>query len=260
MQAVESISLINGLIQEADAVRQNRNTFEAWRRKCRVVLDRIFGDDSQQSSDLMAIKYSFHGIRSLGDNGPVIRAFENGLEKAKEVLRSFIWEIERLGVQSEEQDDDPRRVIKLIELICARFHSVARQIRQRHDDRPTLDVVDEYDVQDLLHTLLRLYFEDVRAEEWTPSYAGSASRMDFLLKNEQIVIEVKKTRKGLDAKKVGEELILDIAHYRSHPNCKTLICFVYDPENRITNPVGLESDLARTDQELSVIVVISPKG
>ena len=40
---------------------------------------------------------------------------------------------------------------------------------------------DEYDVQDLFHALLTIYFEDIRKEEWSPSYAGGASRMDFLL-------------------------------------------------------------------------------
>ena len=63
----------------------------------------------------------------------------------------------------------------------------------------TLDVEDEYDVQDLLHALLRLYFKDIRPEEWTPGYAGTSSSMDFLLHPEEIVIEVKKTRKGLRA-------------------------------------------------------------
>jgi REase_DpnII-MboI len=66
----------------------------------------------------------------------------------------------------------------------------------------------EYDVQDLLHALLHLYCDDIRTEEWTPSYAGASSRMDFLLKKEKIVVEVKKTRQGLDAREVGEQLSL----------------------------------------------------
>jgi hypothetical protein len=37
----------------------------------------------------------------------------------------------------------------------------------------------------------------VRREEWTPSYAGGSAKADFLLKEEGIVIEVKKTRQGL---------------------------------------------------------------
>lgn len=83
--------------------------------------------------------------------------------------------------------------------------------------------------------------------------------MDFLLKKERVVIEVKKTRKGLDAKKLGEELILDMAHYGNHPHCHTLICFVYDPEGRISNPAGLEADLFHDGPDITVRVIISPK-
>lgn len=118
---------------------------------------------------------------------------------------------------------------------------------------------DEYDVQDLLHAFLRLHFDDVRAEEWTPSYAGSASRMDFLLKKEKVVIEVKKTRKNLGAKEVGEQLMIDIERYTAHPDCETLICFVYDPEGRVANPVGIENDLNRDTDNLKVITIITPK-
>jgi hypothetical protein len=106
----------------------------------------------------------------------------------------------------------------------------------------------------------RLYFDDIRPEEWTPSYAGRSSRMDFLLKSEGIVVEIKKTRRGLDARKVGEELTIDIAHYQSHPDCKMLVCFVYDPENRIANPAGLQRDLSRQSEEFTVKVLICPQA
>jgi hypothetical protein len=101
----------------------------------------------------------------------------------------------------------------IIDTLLRRFHSVARQLRVRHEQRSTLNVTDEYDVQDLLHALLRLYFKDIRPEEWTPSYAGTSSRMDFLLHAEEIVIEVKKTRKGLKEKDVVDQLLIDIARY-----------------------------------------------
>lgn len=39
----------------------------------------------------------------------------------------------------------------------------------------------EYDVQDLLHSLLRRWVQDVRPEEYTPIYAGKSTCMDFLL-------------------------------------------------------------------------------
>jgi REase_DpnII-MboI len=149
--------------------------------------------------------------------------------------------------------------IGAIELLCERFHAVVKQLRKRHDNRPTLDINDEYDVQDLLHALLRIFFKDVRHEEWTPSYAGKSSRMDFLVQSEQIVVEVKKARAGLSAKQLGDELIIDIARYKSHQSCKRLVCFVYDPDGLITNPAGIEADLNRTTDSLIVKVIIMPR-
>jgi len=137
---------------------------------------------------------------------------------------------------------------------------VVRQLRDRHGGRTTLDVVDEYDVQDLFHSLLRLYFDDIRAEETTPSYAGKSSRIDFLVNDESVGIEIKKTRDGLDARELGTQLIDDIARYRQHPNCQKLICFVYDPDGRISNPSGVMNDLATESDDFSVEVIIVPRG
>jgi hypothetical protein len=166
----------------------------------------------------------------------------------------FPWTGKRRA-DSPEQEPVPR-----IERILDRFHLVARQLRQRHDHRPTLDITDEYDVQDLLHALLKLQFDDVRTEEWTPSYAGGCSRMDFLLKKEQVVLEVKRTSQHVGVKQVGEQLLVDIAKYAAHPDCKTLICFVYDPDGRIGNPDGLKVDLeARNPENPKVLVHVRPR-
>lgn len=149
--------------------------------------------------------------------------------------------------------------VKAVLAICDRFHEVARQLTHRRESRPTLEIKDEYDVQDLLHALLRIHFDDIRPEEWTPSYGGGSSRMDFLLKDHAIVVEAKMTRKGLGAKDVSEELIIDAAKYRQHPDCKTLICLVYDPSGLVKNPRGIERDLAKlSGNGLDVICVITP--
>lgn len=162
----------------------------------------------------------------------------------------------RLDFEKEKsKSQDP---LTYIEKICLRFHPAAKQLRNRHDNRETLSIEDEYDVQNLLHALLTLHFDDIRPEEWTPSYAGSSSRMDFLLKQEKIVIEVKKTRKGLGAKEIGEQLLIDIQKYKQHPDCSMLFCFVYDPEAKIANPRGIENDLNKTYDELPVKVLITP--
>jgi hypothetical protein len=153
----------------------------------------------------------------------------------------------------------PADAIFIVEQMCSRFHLAARQLRARHENRETLNVQDEYDVQDLMHALLHIYFEDIRSEEYTPSYAGKSTRMDFLLKREAVVIEVKKTRPSLGPKELSAQLIEDIQRYKSHPDCQTLICFVYDPDGYIPNPRGIESDLKRDGDPFPVRVLIRPK-
>lgn len=89
---------------------------------------------------------------------------------------------------------------------------------------------------------------------------GGASRSDFFLKPQETVIEIKKTRESVGAREIGEQLIIDIEKYKHHPNCSQLLCFVYDPEYRIVNPVGIENDLSGVREELYVSVIICPKG
>ena len=170
---------------------------------------------------------------------------ENHLSYAKaclQLLHGIKEQIDKgfISLNKNEADIDQSTALSRL---FSRFHRVARQLRSRHDDRSTLEVEDEYDVQDLLHALLCLYFDDIRPEEWTPSYAGGSSRMDFLLKDENVVIEVKKTRKGLRDKDIGEQLIVDIEKYQVHPDCGHLVCFIYDPEGRLINPAGITNDL-----------------
>ena len=177
--------------------------------------------------------------------------FQTRLQQQKGIL------IAALSTSSIQQKNKPAE--QIIESIFDRFYVVAKQIETRYDNRPTIAINDEYDVQDLLHALLKLYFDDVRPEEWTPSYAGRSSRVDFLLKNENIVVEVKKTRRNLSDKEIGEQLIIDINRYKSHPSCKTLLCFVYDPAQLIKNPSGLENDLNMERDNFRVLVKIVPK-
>ena len=147
----------------------------------------------------------------------------------------------------------------ILKSIFANFHNAVKELRRRYSNRNTIDVNDEYDVQDLMSVFLRVHFNDVRKEEYTPSYAGKSSRTDFLLKEEKVVIETKMTRKGLADKELGDQLLIDIGRYKSHPDCDTLICFVYDPEGRIVNPDGLSKDLESQSRDtLKVTVYINP--
>lgn len=151
------------------------------------------------------------------------------------------------------------RVTESLQKLFDKFHSVAVQLRNRRSGRAPFEIADEYDVQDLLGALLHLFFEDVRREEWGPSHAGRSTRVDFLLKEEETLIEVKKTRPGLSDKEIGEQIIIDIEHYRKRQECKYLICFIYDPDHLIKNPKGLTTDLYREEPGFQVELIIRPE-
>lgn len=180
-----------------------------------------------------------------------------GVLESPEYLEKLLENIENID-ETVEQQKITVKALQRILLICRRFHLVARQLQDRHAGRATLVIEDEYDVQDLFGSLLRLDFDDVRKEEWTPSYAGKAARVDFLLKREDIVVEIKKTRSSLGVKEIGDQLIIDIGRYKTHPGCSTLVCFIYDPDFRIGNPTELQDDLNGLHDRLDVRVVVAP--
>ena len=148
---------------------------------------------------------------------------------------------------------------QVLEYLFSKFHTVVKQLQERQRDRDPFSVDDEYDVQDLLHGLLRMYFEDVRPEEYCPSYAGTKPRIDFFLKRESIAIEAKMTSKNNRKKKVRRDLILDKEYYSKKEGVKTLYCMVYDPEEWITNPRGFEDDLYEKSEKFETRVFIVPR-
>ncbi|QWT22117.1 hypothetical protein KPL74_08930 [Bacillus sp. NP157] len=266
MESARAIAILQSKVDEIDGLvrlRMGGAAFIKWKRDTEVALERIFGTEGRHRTDFANIRYSLGVVFSGMPDSAYHEAYVGGLETARAVLLSIIDEIREFGsAASDETDGDLPRPdpFSLVELICLRFHYVARQLRVRHADRPTLEVDDEYDAQDLFHALLKLHFDDVRPEEWTPSYAGGSSRVDFLLKEEGIIVELKKTRKSMSERDIGEQLITDAARYQAHPDCRALICFVYDPEGRVGNPVGLERDLEALASNIKIRVIIAPKG
>ena len=209
--------------------------FDEWRRLSLMYLQQHY-PDHPQTKTFESLIGAGHGAAYCNNMLSILKAFNN------------------IKPQQHNLDYDG-----VLSNLFERFHIVARQLKRRHDNRSTLLIIDEYDVQDLLNALLRLQFDDVRPEEWTPSYAGASNRMDFLLKDDEIAIEVKMTRPGLKDKELGEQLIIDIAKYQSHPNCKRLYCYVYDPEGIIRNPRGIEKDLEKLGKAFPVKVYIRPE-
>jgi REase_DpnII-MboI len=173
------------------------------------------------------------------------------------LAKLLIAEFERR--MPKEVHGNNRGAMAIIEELGEHFHAVARRLEKRYDRRPGIVIEDEYDVQDVMGALLQSRFWDVRPEEWTPSYGGKSSRIDFLIKQEKVVVETKMTRDGLGDGKLGEQIIIDTARYSAHPECGALFCFVYDPGHRLKNPHAVETDLSGNKDGIEVRVQVRPK-
>jgi REase_DpnII-MboI len=137
----------------------------------------------------------------------------------------------------------PAEIDELLEVLLRGLRRAMHPLTHRRKGAQSLSFSTEYDVQDLLHALLRPWVADIRPEEFTPSYAGSSTRMDFLLPKHKIVLELKFVRDHNHAKKIGDELIVDINHYQLHPDCDHLWCVVFDQDHLLPNSEGLKTDL-----------------
>ena len=235
-----------------------------WHVTTEGILQAAFGKPNGKNHPNTAQFLSWAGdiVIDMGDY-----AFEESYQKTlrhrRALLESCVKQLELLAPGQTEAPPADQKIeaspLDTVLLICDRFHQVASQLAKRRRKLPPLEITEECDIADLFHALLRLRFDDIRPEEWTPSYAGGYSRTDFLLKAERIVIEVKMTRHGLDARMVSEQLIVDVARYRQQADCESLVCFVYDPSGRVQNPRGVERDLAKlSGNGLDVICAIRP--
>ncbi|QCR19561.1 hypothetical protein [Agrococcus sp. SGAir0287] len=137
-----------------------------------------------------------------------------------------------------------------------KFLYVERELKHRHGNRPTLEVSDEHDAQDLFRSLLRVFFEDIRPEDYTPSYAGASSRIDFVIPEIELAIELKFARDTMSDKTLGEELLVDRDRYSGRRDVRHLVCLVFDHDGKLRNPRALEADLARKASEESLAVTV----
>lgn len=245
IRVVEDAAVAKGWKAAVTAIDQKNHQFAtvSVSRYPPDTFEKITGTFEITSADRLKITYhktSFH---------------DWGLSDLNEAVQIEFWRLPWLRPRKQETVSAASPA-EILEPLLRRFHSIVRQLKHRRQNRPPLTINDEYDAQDLLHAVLRGLFDDVRAEEFAPSYAGGSSRMDFLLKAERVVIELKMANANLRDKQIGEQLIVDIAKYQKHQDCKRLICFVYDPGGFIKNASGLENDLSRNHGALTVRVIV----
>lgn len=152
--------------------------------------------------------------------------------------------------------DDHLDAVKVVLALGTRFLNVERELKIRREERNTLEVKDEYDAQDLMRSLLAIFFDDVRPEDVAPIQAGASSRVDFVLPDYELAIELKFARDSMNSKSLGEELVVDRERYAAKSGVRHLLCLVFDHKGRLRNPRGLERDLSRESSSEGFAVTV----
>jgi REase_DpnII-MboI/Uncharacterized protein conserved in bacteria (DUF2321) len=143
-----------------------------------------------------------------------------------------------------------------LERLLRRLPLVARQLQSRFRGRPPFAVRDDRDLEDLVRGLLPLHFDDIRPVSRTPKYEP-ATRMDFVLAPEGLVVAAHLAPMGVAEDDVVNWLTADVAHYEERRPPDRLVFFVYDPERRLPNPERLEAQWTRGDGQVGVTCVIA---
>jgi hypothetical protein len=139
-------------------------------------------------------------------------------------------------------------------------NAIQKIIANRRSGHPVFKIEDEYDVQDILYVVLKSIFPNLRDEDPIPKVGGKSTKIDLILRGEEILIEVKMIKKT-DSNEVHfiEQLKVDFESYHECKWLKKLFCFVYDPYRKtrdISNFGDLNGDRTKNNHSFNVELIL----
>jgi hypothetical protein len=131
---------------------------------------------------------------------------------------------------SGDEASPPEPDTTLVERLCKRLPQAARVLANRsRKGRQAYEIADEYDVQDLLHGILRAYLKYSVQEDPLPKVAGAkSSRADISIEELKTLIEIKYVRGPEDQRRLFDEYSQDLVLYAAWPHLETLIYLIYN--------------------------------
>ncbi len=131
---------------------------------------------------------------------------------------------------SGKQEATPEPDVRMVEQLCKRLPQAARILAVRsRKGKKAYEISDEYDVQDLLHALLRAYLKYSVQEDPLPKVAGAkSSRADISIEELGVLIEVKYVHGREDQKRLFEEYSQDLVLYAQWSHLRTLVYLIYN--------------------------------
>ena len=167
------------------------------------------------------------GIVDLATN-PSMLPFSKGRDFTHELL------FQDLPASIAEPD------VELVMQLCRRLPATARVLANRDRKKPPFEIEDEYDVQDLLHSVLRAFLKSAVVEEPLGKVGAVRSgRADLAIEDLGTIVEVKYARGPRDQVRLVEEFAQDVQLYVKWPHLQYFIYYVYNSGD-LRDPEALE--------------------
>lgn len=140
-------------------------------------------------------------------------------------------------------------------------NAIQKIIKDRRKDHPEFKIEDEYDVQDILYVILKSIFPNLREEDAIPKVGAKSTKIDLIIREEKILIEVKMIKaKDSNETHFIEQLKVDFESYHECKWLRKLYCFVYDPFRKtrdISNFNDLNGERTKGEHNFNVEVIVA---
>ncbi|MCB9001216.1 MAG: hypothetical protein H6537_04485 [Bacteroidales bacterium] len=151
---------------------------------------------------------------------------------------------------------------EIVQYVLNNFsNAIQKIIKDRRKDHPEYIIEDEYDVQDILYVILKSIFPNLRDEDPIPKVGAKSTKIDLIIREERILIEVKMIKsKDTNETHFIEELKIDFESYHECQWLNKLYCFVYDPYKKtrdISNFKDLNGERIKGEHRYNVEVIIA---
>jgi hypothetical protein len=180
--------------------------------------------------------------------------------RAAEVAKAIVRDLPRLPAERVEWSTGTD-VVKVVSAL-QQFGECVRYLNNRRSKGTVINIKSEADVQDAVYLMLRPWVHDLTWENPTDKVGSRYAIKDFLSKQLKVVVEAKYVRDKEHGKHITTELHDDIEIYRHHPECETIVFFIYDPHTFIPDVPGLQKHIEtqRTydGRQLTVYCVVKP--
>ena len=173
------------------------------------------------------------------------------LEAKGNVLESLLRFLSK-----EKANEDNTYLLQYLENFYMFLESLTERCIDKHatlkmDELQKIKIENEYDLQHLLHAVLKPLYPDIRKEASEDSGVGTI-RTDLKIPCLNVAIEAKCTRDTMPLKKLTEEIEADIVHYTE----KNIVFFVYDKAKIIKEKQNYKTHFNRTFDGKNIKMII----